>query len=94
MTHSCEGSLNSLWMNQHVADPTHLLENYEYLAPEISKEMVRKGVDCHVFPRHSLVSSKHGDLIKGLLVKEPKNRLGSQKEAAEIKQHPFFSGLN
>ncbi|KAJ0088693.1 hypothetical protein Patl1_32420 [Pistacia atlantica] len=34
------------------------------------------------------------DLIRGLLVKEPENRLGSQKGAAEIKQHPFFEGLN
>ncbi|GKA36519.1 serine/threonine-protein kinase D6PK-like protein [Tanacetum coccineum] len=41
-----------------------------------------------------LVSFQARDLIKGLLVKEPENRLGSQKGAAEIKQHPFFSGLN
>ncbi|GJT84306.1 serine/threonine-protein kinase D6PK-like protein [Tanacetum coccineum] len=46
------------------------------------------------FPDTLLVSFQARDLIKGLLVKEPKNRLGSQKEAAEIKQHPFFSGLN
>ncbi|GJY59648.1 serine/threonine-protein kinase D6PK-like protein [Tanacetum coccineum] len=41
-----------------------------------------------------LVSFQAWDLIKGLLVKEPENQLGSQKGAAEIKQHPFFSGLN
>ncbi|GJU84773.1 serine/threonine-protein kinase D6PK-like protein [Tanacetum coccineum] len=41
-----------------------------------------------------LVSFQTRDLIKGLLVKEPENRLGSQKGAAEIKQHPFFSGIN
>ncbi|GJU97096.1 serine/threonine-protein kinase KIPK2, partial [Tanacetum coccineum] len=46
------------------------------------------------FPDTPLVSFQARDLIKGLLVKEPKNRLGSQKGAAKIKQHPFFSGLN
>jgi hypothetical protein len=28
------------------------------------------------------------------LIKEPGDRLGSAKGAAEIKQHPFFDGLN
>lgn len=46
------------------------------------------------FPDTPLVSFHARDLIKGLLVKEPENRLGSQKGAAEIKQHPFFDGLN
>ncbi|GJU39876.1 serine/threonine-protein kinase D6PK-like protein [Tanacetum coccineum] len=46
------------------------------------------------FPDTPLVSFQARDLIKGLLVKEPENRLGSQKGAAEFKQHPFFNGLN
>ncbi|XP_044473705.1 serine/threonine-protein kinase KIPK2-like [Mangifera indica] len=46
------------------------------------------------FPDSPLVSFQARDLIRGLLVKEPENRLGSQKGAAEIKQHPFFEGLN
>ncbi|PWA76806.1 hypothetical protein CTI12_AA227800 [Artemisia annua] len=46
------------------------------------------------FPDTPLVSFQARDLINGLLVKEPENRLGSQKGAAEIKQHPFFSGIN
>lgn len=46
------------------------------------------------FPETPLVSFQARDLIKGLLVKEPENRLGSQRGAAEIKQHPFFDGLN
>lgn len=33
-------------------------------------------------------------LIEGLLVKDPRKRLGSIKGAAEIKQHPFFQGVN
>ncbi|XP_059667470.1 serine/threonine-protein kinase D6PKL1-like [Cornus florida] len=45
-------------------------------------------------PDSPLVSIQARDLIRGLLVKEPENRLGSEKGAAEIKQHPFFDGLN
>ncbi|XP_027350259.1 serine/threonine-protein kinase D6PKL1 [Abrus precatorius] len=46
------------------------------------------------FPDDPFVSFQAKDLIRGLLVKEPENRLGSEKGAAEIKQHPFFEGLN
>ncbi|KAJ1418851.1 Serine/threonine-protein kinase, active site [Sesbania bispinosa] len=46
------------------------------------------------FPDSPFVSFEARDLIRGLLVKEPENRLGSEKGAAEIKQHPFFEGLN
>ncbi|XP_004497610.1 serine/threonine-protein kinase KIPK2 [Cicer arietinum] len=46
------------------------------------------------FPDSPFVSFQARDLIKGLLVKEPENRLGTLKGAAEIKQHPFFEGLN
>lgn len=46
------------------------------------------------FPDSPLVSFQARDLIRGLLVKEPENRVGSLRGAAEIKQHPFFEGLN
>ncbi|XP_071690680.1 serine/threonine-protein kinase D6PKL1-like [Rutidosis leptorrhynchoides] len=46
------------------------------------------------FPETPLVSFHARDLIKSLLVKEPESRLGSRRGAAEIKQHPFFDGLN
>ncbi|GJM95676.1 hypothetical protein PR202_ga12447 [Eleusine coracana subsp. coracana] len=47
------------------------------------------------FPDNPSVSSSNAkDLIRSLLVKEPENRLGSLRGAAEIKQHPFFDGLN
>ncbi|KAL5765551.1 hypothetical protein ACOSP7_016168 [Xanthoceras sorbifolium] len=46
------------------------------------------------FPVNPAVSFHARDLIRGLLVKEPDSRLGSVKGAAEIKQHPFFEGLN
>lgn len=34
------------------------------------------------------------DLISGLLNKDPSNRLGSKRGAADVKTHPFFKGLN
>lgn len=49
---------------------------------------------CLNFPQCPVVSSHARDLIRRLLKKEPENRLGSSKGAAEIKQHPFFEGLN
>ncbi|KAK3026199.1 hypothetical protein RJ639_040162, partial [Escallonia herrerae] len=49
---------------------------------------------CLVFPESPIVSSHARDLIRRLLKKEPNNRLGSVKGAADIKQHPFFEGLN
>lgn len=33
-------------------------------------------------------------LISGLLKKDPKERVGSRRGAAEVKAHPFFRGLN
>ncbi|XP_022899483.1 serine/threonine-protein kinase D6PKL1-like [Olea europaea var. sylvestris] len=46
------------------------------------------------FPDGPIVSFQARDLIRGLLMKEPENRLGTETGAAEIKQHPFFQGLN
>lgn len=51
-------------------------------------------LQCLKFPESPLVSFHARDLIRGLLVKEPENRLGFEKGAAEIKRHPFFDGLN
>ncbi|CAI9762134.1 unnamed protein product [Fraxinus pennsylvanica] len=46
------------------------------------------------FPDSPIVSFQARDLIRGLLVKEPEKRLGTEMGAAEIKRHPFFDGLN
>ncbi|GLJ43607.1 hypothetical protein SUGI_0907610 [Cryptomeria japonica] len=46
------------------------------------------------FPETPAISSVAKDLIRGLLVKEPQHRLGSKRGATEIKQHPFFEGVN
>ncbi|KAK8587852.1 hypothetical protein V6N12_022324 [Hibiscus sabdariffa] len=46
------------------------------------------------FPELPATSYASRDLIRGLLVKEPQNRLGVKRGATEIKQHPFFEGVN
>ncbi|GAB2285535.1 hypothetical protein Dimus_019983 [Dionaea muscipula] len=46
------------------------------------------------FPTIPVVSFHARDLIRGLLIKDPENRLGSKKGAVEIKRHRFFEGLN
>ncbi|KAF5756316.1 putative protein kinase AGC-RSK-2 family [Helianthus annuus] len=46
------------------------------------------------FPESPAVSFSARDLIRGLLVKEPQQRLAYKRGATEIKQHPFFEGVN
>ncbi|KAJ8534747.1 hypothetical protein K7X08_016475 [Anisodus acutangulus] len=46
------------------------------------------------FPDSPATSSASRNLIQGLLVKEPQHRLGVKRGASEIKQHPFFEGVN
>ncbi|XP_027076546.1 serine/threonine-protein kinase D6PK-like [Coffea arabica] len=46
------------------------------------------------FPESPTVSFAAKDLIRGLLAKDPQKRLGFKKGATEIKQHPFFQGVN
>jgi protein-serine/threonine kinase len=46
------------------------------------------------FPECPATSNASRDLIRGLLAKEPQSRLGVKRGAAEIKQHPFFEGVN
>ncbi|XP_059309334.1 serine/threonine-protein kinase D6PK [Lycium ferocissimum] len=46
------------------------------------------------FPESPVVSFAARDLIRGLLIKEPQNRLAYKRGATEIKQHPFFEGVN
>ncbi|KAI3769132.1 hypothetical protein L6452_00232 [Arctium lappa] len=46
------------------------------------------------FPESPVVSFPARDLIRGLLVKEPRQRLAYKRGATEIKQHPFFEGVN
>ena len=46
------------------------------------------------FPESPIVSFSARDLIRGLLVKDPQHRLGYKRGTTEIKQHPFFEGVN
>ncbi|XP_022751587.1 serine/threonine-protein kinase RHS3-like [Durio zibethinus] len=46
------------------------------------------------FPESPQVSFVARDLIRGLLVKEPHKRIACKRGATEIKQHPFFEGVN
>ncbi|KAE8713726.1 Protein kinase G11A [Hibiscus syriacus] len=46
------------------------------------------------FPESNVISSAARDLIRGLLVKEPEHSLANKRGATEIKQHPFFEGVN
>ncbi|CAA0813261.1 Protein kinase superfamily protein [Striga hermonthica] len=46
------------------------------------------------FPDSPSTSYASRDLIRGLLVKEPQNRVGMKRGATEIKQHAFFKGVN
>ena len=46
------------------------------------------------FPKRIELSENSKDLLKKLLVKKQKNRLGAENGFAEIKTHPFFEGFN
>lgn len=46
------------------------------------------------FPESPAVSFAARDLIRRLLVKDPKRRLAYSRGAAEVKQHPFFRSIN
>ncbi|GAA0166773.1 hypothetical protein LIER_21854 [Lithospermum erythrorhizon] len=46
------------------------------------------------FPHNSQISAAARDLIKGLLVKDPQKRIAYKRGATEVKQHPFFEGVN
>ncbi|KAK8947296.1 Serine/threonine-protein kinase AtPK7 [Platanthera zijinensis] len=45
-------------------------------------------------PETPSTSSAAKDLMRGLLVKDPQQRLAYMRGATEIKQHPFFQSLN
>nr|AML78829.1 putative LOV domain-containing protein [Ajuga reptans] len=46
------------------------------------------------FPRSKEVSLQTKQLMYRLLHRDPKTRLGSREGANEVKQHPFFRGIN
>ncbi|GMY23894.1 serine/threonine-protein kinase kipk2, partial [Fagus crenata] len=101
--------LPQLIMEPTSAPSNSFVGSHEYLAPEIIKgeghgtsfkgsgneETLSDVVSQSLkFPNSPVVSFHARDLMRGLLIKEPESRLGFVKGAAEIKQHPFFEGLN
>ncbi|XP_042472533.1 serine/threonine-protein kinase D6PK-like [Zingiber officinale] len=46
------------------------------------------------FPDSPVLSFSARDLIRRLLVKDPQHRLAYKRGATELKQHPFFKGVN
>ncbi|XP_021831462.1 serine/threonine-protein kinase WAG1 [Prunus avium] len=52
------------------------------------------GVRFHVVEGEEEGMKEARDLIERLLVRDPRKRLGCAKGATEIKQHPFFGGIN
>lgn len=46
------------------------------------------------FPEVPAISFAARDLIRGLLVKDPLQRLAYKRGATELKQHPFFQSVN
>ncbi|KAL2453133.1 Protein kinase superfamily protein [Abeliophyllum distichum] len=102
-----ELGLHSGVLPELIAEPTaarsmSFVGTHEYLAPEIIKaEGHGSAVDWWTFvgqqlkfPDSPATSYASRDLIRGLLVKDPQQRLGVKRGATEIKQHPFFEGVN
>ncbi|KAJ6683752.1 hypothetical protein OIU85_007447 [Salix viminalis] len=92
-----------------IAEPTNarsmsFVGTHEYLAPEIIKgEGHGSAVDWWTFgiflqplrfPESPTVSFAARDMIRGLLVKEPRHRFAYRRGATEIKRHPFFQSIN
>ena len=46
------------------------------------------------FPKRIPLSEEAKDVIRKLLEKNPKNRLGSKEGIEEIKRHPFFASID
>ncbi|EGO01719.1 hypothetical protein SERLA73DRAFT_48914 [Serpula lacrymans var. lacrymans S7.3] len=45
------------------------------------------------FPRN-VISEDGKQFVKGLLNRNPKHRLGAQRDAADLKEHPFFKSID
>ena len=67
--------------------PPFYVENLDKMYDLIKNSSVK-------FPRRVTLSEEAKDLIRKLLEKNPKKRLGSQSGIEEIKKHPFFASIN
>ena len=67
--------------------PPFYVENLDKMYEMIQKNEVK-------FPKRINLSEEAKDIIKKLLEKNPKKRLGAKKGIQEIKAHPFFANVN
>ncbi len=67
--------------------PPFYVENLEKMYDMIKNSAVK-------FPRRINLSEDAKDVIRKLLEKNPKKRLGSQNGIEEIKKHPFFASID
>ena len=67
--------------------PPFYVENLDKMYELIKTSTVK-------FPKRISLSEDAKDIIKKLLEKNPKKRLGSQKGIEEIKSHPFFANID
>ncbi|KMZ72402.1 Protein kinase like protein [Zostera marina] len=61
--------------------------NYDVILENIVENAIE-------FPKVPTVSPMGKDLMRRLLVKNPKERLGFETGATAVKKHPFFNGVN
>ena len=67
--------------------PPFYVENLEKMYDMIKNSAVK-------FPRRINLSEDAKDVIRKLLEKNPKKRLGAQSGIEEIKKHPFFASID
>ena len=67
--------------------PPFYVENVDKMYELIKNSSVK-------FPRRITLSEDAKDVIRKLLEKNPKKRLGSQNGIEEIKSHPFFASID
>jgi serum/glucocorticoid-regulated kinase 2 len=67
--------------------PPFYVENLDKMYELIKNSSVK-------FPRRITLSEESKDVIRKLLEKNPKKRLGSQSGIEEIKSHPFFASID
>ena len=67
--------------------PPFYVENFDKMYDMIKGSPVK-------FPKRINLSEDAKDVIRKLLEKNPKKRLGSQSGIEEIKKHPFFKGVD
>ncbi|THG12875.1 hypothetical protein TEA_015767 [Camellia sinensis var. sinensis] len=83
-----------IFVAEPVTQSNSFVGTEEYIAPEIiTGDGHSSAIDWWALGKH-LVSLAGRQLIHALLNRDPVSRLGSSSGANDIKQHPFFRGIN